>query len=119
VSAQKEKASMKVNVFIKKVDGIFIAHCLELDIVATGSSLEEVKKEIWELVMAQVSYAFSNDNLSYLYHSAPKEVWEEFYKCKRYIEEKNKIDTIDKSNNSFIPPWISACFCNSFVGEHA
>jgi len=119
MAAQKAEASMTFNILIKKVDGMFIAHCLELDIVSTGDNLSQVRKDIMDLVNAQVSYAFANDNLDYLYHSAPQEAWEEFFKCKKYIEAKNKIETVKNDNDSFIPPWISACFCNSFVADHA
>lgn len=90
--AQKAEVSMKLNILIKKVDGMYIAHCLELDIVSTGKNLKQVRKDIIDLINAQISYAFANNNLDYLYHSAPQEVWEEFYKCKKYIEEKNKTD---------------------------
>ena len=75
------KTSITFNILIKAEKDYFIAHCLELDIVATADSLEEVKEDILSLMKAQIEYAFFNENFDNLYHSAPQEVWEEFYSC--------------------------------------
>jgi hypothetical protein len=121
MTAQKANASMTFNVFVKKDGAMFIAHCLELDIVATGDSPEKVKNDLIDLVYAQIDYAFTHDNLDYLYHPAPKEVWEEFYRCKAYIERRRKIESRPRkdASSSFVPPWIIATFCNSFMADHA
>lgn len=121
MTAQKAEASMTFNVFVKKEGGMFIAHCLELDIVATGNNPEQVKKDLIDLVHAQVDYAFTHDNLDYLYHPAPKEIWEEFYQCKAYIEKRSKIESHPQKGmpETFVPPWIIATFCNSFMADHA
>jgi hypothetical protein len=104
--------AMVLNVLIKKEKDCFIAHCLELDIVATSPKFDQVKKEIIDLVMAQVDYAFSNDNLNYLYHPAPSEIWAEFYACKGQIEEKVEIKSaFKKPARHFVPPWIIARMC--------
>jgi hypothetical protein len=50
-----------------------------MDIVATAESFKQVKKDIIDLIKAQIDYAFSHDNLEHLFHPAPKEVWEEFW----------------------------------------
>lgn len=75
------KTSITFNILIKKEEDYFIAHCLELDIVATADTVEEVKEDILSLMKAQIEYAFFNDNMDNLYHSAPQEVWNEFYSC--------------------------------------
>lgn len=112
---------MTFNVFVKREGGIFIAHCLELDIVATGGSLDQVEKDLLDLVSAQVDYAFTHDNLEYLYHPAPREIWKEFYSGKAYIEKRSKIESLPKKDTpeAFVPPWIIATFCNSFAADHA
>lgn len=71
--------NMVFNCLIKKDNRVWIGHCLELDIVATGESVNLVKDELIDLILAQIDYAFSNDNLDNLYHPAPQEVWKEFY----------------------------------------
>ena len=108
--------SFTVNVLTKKEDGMFTAHCLELDIVAVSDTLENVQKEIVSLICAQIDYAFSNDNLENLYHPAPPEAWQELYKCKEQIERKYAI----RSDKTFekVPPWLITKTCNSNKNIH-
>jgi len=116
--AQKAEAPMTFNVFVKKEGVMFVAHCLELDIVATGDNLDDVEKDLFDLIHAQVDYAFTHDNLDYLYHPAPKGVWEEFYRCKAYIKRRRRVES-SPQEDSPVPPWIIATFCNAFMAEHA
>jgi predicted RNase H-like HicB family nuclease len=104
---------MIFSVLEKEEDGMFIAHCLELDIVATGDTPREARKDMVALICAQVDYAFSNDNLAHLYHPAPKEVWKQFFACKEAEERKYKIrssfgETVPKGH---VPPWLIAKTC--------
>jgi len=103
------------NILIKKDtdQGCYIAHCLELDIVATSKRLREVKRDIINLIDTQVDYSFSNNNLANLYHSAPIEVWQEFYKCKKIEESNKKIKSHFSKDNSFIPPFITTNICEA------
>jgi hypothetical protein len=116
----KTAISMVFNVLIKKDADLYIAHCLELDIVATSEDFGQAKNDIVDLIKAQVNYAFSNDNLAYLYHPAPSEVWQEFYACKNQTEEKIDIESIFENKNleRFIPPLIIARTCKAFTPCH-
>jgi hypothetical protein len=71
--------SMTFNIIAKKESGMWVAHCLELDIVATAGTMTDVKKEMDDLIVAQIDYAFTNNNLDNLYKPAPPEAWKEFY----------------------------------------
>lgn len=108
--------AMTFSVLIKAEGAGFIAHCMELDIVAEAPTLEEVKDEMGSLVAAAVDYAFSNDNVAHLYRPAPPEVWEEFYRC---VEaESRQIPVIrgfapDPPLHSFVPPWIITRTCRA------
>lgn len=110
-----EAAAMTFNILIKKENDLFVAHCLELDIVATGQDSDQVQKEILDLIKAQVSYAFAHNNLDYLYHPAPQSVWEEFYKCKEMMESSQEIKSHFKgeSTSKFVPPWMIANICKA------
>ena len=77
------EAAFSVNILIKKEGDLFVAHCHELDIVVTGKTIAEAQNEIISLISAQIEYAFNNNNLEYLYHPAPPEVWNEFFSCKK------------------------------------
>ena len=108
--------SMIFNLLAKKEKGLWIGHCLELDIVATANSLEVLKKDLADLITAQVDYAFSNNNLENLYHPAPPEVWEEFFRCSPEAEEIIEVHSEfqdDRPLKSFVPPWIIAKTCLS------
>ncbi len=76
---KNETHSFDVNVLLKKEDDLFVAHCLEFDIVAVAETEEQAKKDLKDLVVAQIEYAFANDNLENLFHPAPKSVWEEYF----------------------------------------
>ncbi|MBI3793677.1 MAG: hypothetical protein HY280_02985 [Nitrospinae bacterium] len=95
--------NLTFNVFFKKTDNVWTGHCLELDIVVESKNLSEVKKDMSQLIMAQVDYAFSNDNLDNLYHPAPPEVWAEFWKCKEIHERKVKIHSVFAGSGRFVP----------------
>jgi len=98
----------------------FVAHCLELDLVATADSLEAVKADILDVIIAQIQYAFANDNLEYLYHSAPPEVWREFYECREQETERYQVPSSieGESMEKFVPPWIIANTCRSTSDRH-
>jgi len=98
----------------------FVAHCLELDLVATADTLEAVKADILDLIIAQIQYAFANDNVEYLYHSAPPEVWREFYECREQETERYQVPNCEDNENieKFIPPWIIANTCRSKSDRH-
>lgn len=109
----KKEVSLSFNILVKEEDGLFLAHCLELDILTASKTLEQVNKDIVALICAQVDYAFSNDNLENLYHPAPKEAWEELYACKNAEERRHRIKpTFGRTSESLIPPsWLIAKTC--------
>lgn len=113
-----QKTALTVNILIREEEGLFVAHCLELDIVATADSLQQAKEDMISLIGAQISYAFSNNNLDYLYHPAPPEVWKEFYACRALLEEQEEYPLAvesedDEGLEGFIPPWIIANTCKT------
>jgi predicted RNase H-like HicB family nuclease len=112
-------AGMVINILVKEEDDLFVAHCMELDIVATGHSLEEATRDLEDLIIAQLRYAFANDNLAHLYRPAPPEIWEQFYKCGEAPREKKISVPVDESaEGAFMPPWIIAQFCGPEMKRH-
>lgn len=102
------------NILIKKEENLWVAHCLELDLVATAETCDQAHADIIDVVKTQITYAFENDNLDYLYHPAPKEVWKEFYECKKEIEDSISLEgdaSKTDSSGHFVPPWIIARTC--------
>jgi len=74
----KRPAMLGLQVLVEKVDDRFIAHCLELDIVAEGTDVDEVRYELEALIAEQLKFAMEHDNLENLYHPAPAEIWARF-----------------------------------------
>jgi hypothetical protein len=111
-----EGAAPKFHVLIKKEDDLFIAHCLELDIVTTANAIDQVKRDIVDLIVAQVDYAFSNDNLDNLYHPAPPEVWEDFFDCRNQVEEISRPikSSFKRKPPCFVPSQITTSTCCAF-----
>lgn len=98
------------NVILEKEDGEWVAHCLELDIVATSANKRTVLVDMVRLIAAQVGYAFANDNLDNLYHPAPQEVWKRFYQCKKL--EKKRVPLAKAPRRAgFVPPVVFANTC--------
>lgn len=106
--------SLIFNILIKKDDQVFIAHCLELDIVTTADTVDQAQKDLVALICAQVDYAFTNDNLDNLYSPAPSDVWEQFFACEEAWEEKHKIDSGFRkgiTHDPFVPSRLIAKTC--------
>jgi len=56
----------------------WVAHCLDLDIVETGESVELAMSALAEAVGTQLWYAREHDNFLDLFHPAPREAWQRF-----------------------------------------
>ena len=67
-----------LSVLMQKTGDRFVAHCLELDIVADAGSAEQARQELDALVAAQIEFAVEHHNLHNLYHPAPPEFWAKF-----------------------------------------
>ena len=59
--------------------GVWVAHCLELDLVAVAPSRQEAEEDLQSIIRAQIEYCINNDNMENLFRSAPQELWDEFY----------------------------------------
>ena len=107
------KNSMTFSILIKEEEDYFLAHCLELDIVATSDSISDVKDDILSLIKTQIEYAFRNNNLDNLFKPAPQETWKEFYSCTEAEEEEIPIESSAMKDdlNHFVPSWLVAKTC--------
>lgn len=76
---------------------IFLAHCLDLDIVAQAKTQSEVVSELKELVKTQVEYCLQNDMLNSLFRPAPKAYWDIYYRS-----QANKVLTQLSLRNKYI-----------------
>ena len=76
---RNENFSFKI--LIKQEPDAWVAHNLELNLVAVAETLEQVEADIIDIITAHVRYALENDNLGYMAHAAPPDVWNDFFRC--------------------------------------
>lgn len=100
-------------VLIKFKDELWIAHCLELDIVASGKTREQVQEEMVDLILAQIRYALDNNNMEHLYHAAPASVWMEYFGCANRQETVHPVHLkkLTPKWSAHIRPLISTSTC--------
>ncbi len=77
--AREERFCFKV--LIKKETDAWVAHCLELNLVTVAETVEQVEADMIDVITAHVRYALENNNLAYMSHPAPPEVWKDFFRC--------------------------------------
>ena len=63
------------NVVVEQKEGVHIATCLEMGLVATAESVEDLPAIMDKLIRRQVTFAIENDNLQDIFHPADPEVW--------------------------------------------
>jgi predicted RNase H-like HicB family nuclease len=75
---------LKIEIFNFKIllsneENMWVATCLELDLVAVAATVEEVMLDISDVIFVQLQYSLENDNLDYLYKPALLEEWKLFF----------------------------------------
>ncbi|HML96587.1 MAG: hypothetical protein IT344_04115 [Candidatus Dadabacteria bacterium] len=99
--------TINLDIVIYREDGLWVAHCLQLDIVAASQTVEEAQSEIMELIKAHTEYTIEHDDWEHFYHPAPERYWALIPKAPSVedsvidfseIETKvpNKVDPFDK-----------------------
>jgi hypothetical protein len=63
---------------LSEAEGEHIAHCLDLDLVATGKDREEAALKLDRLVKAHIELALASGHLANLATSAPQHFWKQF-----------------------------------------
>ena len=77
-SQTEGKWSFVFSILLKKHEDLWVAHCLELDLVVAAPTREEAESDILSIIDEQVRYCITNNNMENLFRDAPKEVWDEF-----------------------------------------
>lgn len=71
---------LSIRVLLSSEDDQFVAHALELDLVAHGDTEKEAIEELHEMMIAQLSFAAQMEKPEMVNHPAPKEYlkrWDE------------------------------------------
>lgn len=73
-------------------DDVCIAHCLELDLVATGQTRAVAEKRLDTLVRAQIRMIVAKLNFADLSFAAPQEYWDRFYEGQEFRKAQLELE---------------------------
>ena len=79
----EENRRFVFSTLLRRQDDLWIAHCLELDLVAAAPSMQDAETDLLSIIDEQVRYCITNNNMENLFHDAPKELWDEYRECKK------------------------------------
>lgn len=65
-----------LNYLFTQQAGRTVAHCLDLDLVTSGDSLEEAEVSLNAIVLQQIATCYVSGNFAELQFKAPSEYWE-------------------------------------------
>jgi len=86
------KATRSLNVTLRGIvyaeDGTWLAHCLEMDIVAEGSDPQRALNDLLELCDFQLRVAAEEADLESAFKPAPPEYWKLFFTAHKRISKK-------------------------------
>ena len=77
----RKEEEFTFKILIKREADAWVAHCLELGLVAVAPTVKQTEADMFDIIAAHVRYAIENNNLEHMYHPAPPEVWREFFDC--------------------------------------
>ncbi|MGH7900893.1 MAG: hypothetical protein ACRENZ_04075 [Thermodesulfobacteriota bacterium] len=69
-----------LDVICYKEDELWVAHCLQLDLVTTANTSEQAFCDMEDVVRTHIEYIIKNDNWEYLFKPAPPGVLNLFLK---------------------------------------
>ena len=94
-ASQDATMLLQLNVLVERQpEGNYLAHCLELDLVAEGDTPQAACGELLNVVDVQVRTCLENDNLENLYFPAPREVWQKLGRAKERCQPQTLHRTI-------------------------
>jgi hypothetical protein len=71
----KDSFSIPLRAVIYREDKWWIAHCLELDLVAEGSTPAKAYRDLVEISLRQIREAMDRGDLESVFRPAPRHVW--------------------------------------------
>ena len=83
-------SNLRINLsaIVYQEDGVWIAHCLELDIVAEGADTNDAIRSLVSLCDLQIKTALEEGDLKSVFRPAPPEVWQMFSSGRVLAEKK-------------------------------
>jgi hypothetical protein len=74
-TTQSETILTALHYLFSHCDGRVVAHCLDLDLVTSGSDIEKAEDRLNSVVLAQIALCFTAGNFGQLRFKAPPQYW--------------------------------------------
>lgn len=92
--------------------GITVAHCLNLDLVATGKDRDVAEQRLDSLVRAQIRTIATRFTFADLNFSAPQEYWDRFYEGQEFKKVQLELEVppiiVDVEQKYHVPVFMRA-----------
>lgn len=79
---------LQFNLFVEKRGDSYVAHCMEMGIVATGVAEIEVLNKISKMTARHFGFAVANGRFRDVFKAAPNDVWERFSRAKLGVDQQ-------------------------------
>ena len=73
------KIRVTLRIVVYRESRLWLAHCLELDIVAEGTTSAAAVKDLLDLCLLQIDVAGEEGDLESIFRPAPPEIWKMFF----------------------------------------
>jgi hypothetical protein len=74
---------------MEDTDYIWVIYCLELDLVTAAKNRYQAWRDMKDVVRAHIGFAMENDNMKHCFHSAPQELWTDYFKAVSRKRKRN------------------------------
>jgi hypothetical protein len=93
--------TLKFNVVFEEKEGVHVATCLEMGLVATSDNADDLTAIMDKLIHRQLQFAIENENFQDIFHPADSEVWQRLSRAivKEKAREVRKSEECVTSNN--------------------
>jgi hypothetical protein len=79
------KFKFELRFVVYREAGVWLAHCLEMDIVAEGRSAGEALADVFQLCAAQIEFVVEQGDIKAAFRAAPPEFWAMYSKAVPFI----------------------------------
>ncbi len=88
INATLDDLQLELRVIVYREDAFWLAHCLELDIVAEGDTPQHAAQDLLDLCTFQIKAAVEESDLISIFRPAPPEIWKLFFTSKKKKQAK-------------------------------
>jgi hypothetical protein len=87
------------NILLEKNQDIFVAHCLEMGLVATSLDKMDVVSKMTKMIQRQWSFAERHNRLSDVFRPVSNEMWRKFLMTKAAVANTKQAVTTAEAGN--------------------